>query len=235
MSIVPTGYPDWSRRISHSDQLLFEDTIGPGVSRDATDAFPVAGVPAIGLRMAADTDDMRLDVDWYMDEAFGTFLATQSFHVHDGGEFSGSIPCLGPFVSVAAVGSTVNAFGSLKLWTTGRGGPHNLDADARQLLSADPINVGGGAAATITGYKIWPGISQISIRTTIATWAASLFAINYDGTTTALARWNNTAGQVINQQIATPAMQLRMTFTNTSGAAGDLYLYVNGMTWGPIT
>lgn len=235
MSIVPTGYPDFSRRISHSDQLLFEDTIGPGVGRNATDAFPVAGVPAIGLRMGGDTDHMRLDVDWYMDAAFATFLVTQEFHVRSTGEFIGSIPCLGPFVSVAATGSTANAFGALKIWTVGQGGPHDMSAAARQLLTANPVNVGAGAATDIFGTNIWPGISHFSLRTTIATWVASLFSIAYDGTLTGIARWNNTAGQAINQQIATSAQQLQLTFTNTSGAAGDVYAYVNGMTWGPIT
>lgn len=234
MSLVPVGYPDFSRRSARSDQLLFDGFIGPAAPVSVTPLVSVAGTASLGVSAFGTAGNLVYSFAWFLDAAGLTFLASQNMHVMANGSFDGSIPCLGPYVRVAVTGVFGTEQHQFKLWTAWQPGPHSRDLDRIQLIAIDNVAVGAGAATTRNAAIVWPGTAVLNIRTALATFTVDMTARLADGTTPILGRWNNAGGLSQNHTIAVPMDAIRVTATNTTAAAGTISVFVTAAAFGPI-
>lgn len=235
MSIVATGYPDFSRRSARSDELLFDDEMGPGGNFTTTGALPLAGTSALGMNIFGLSGSMRYTLDWYLDETLNTFLTSQNIDVMSATEFRGSIPCLGPFLemSVTAAGGLDDH--EVKLWTAWQPGPHSLEIANSQIAVRDGVSVAAGGNSSDSADFIWPGTAILNIRSAVATFRVEITARRYDGTTFLVGKWNQAGGASQTHRIALPMNAVRLTVYNDTGAAGVIDAYVQAATYGPIT
>lgn len=235
MTLVEVGYPDYSRRAARSDQLLFSGFIGPGAAVSVTPILTVAGTAALGVSAFGSNGNLVYSFAWFLDEAGTIFLTSQNMHIMANGEFNGSIPCLGPYVRVAVTGIVGTEQHLFSMWTAWQPGPHSRDLDRIQLVAMDNVAVGAGAVFNRNASIVWPGTAILNIRTALATFTVDITARLSDGTTPILGRWNNSGGLSQNHEIAVPMDAIRVSATNTTGAAGNISVFVTAASFGPLT
>lgn len=235
MSIVPTGYPDFSRRAARSDELLFDDEMGPGGNTMTTNALAVGGSSALGVNIFGLSGNMKYVIGWYLDDQFNTQLTTQQIHVMSASEFRGSIPCLGPFVDFTVTNSGGLDDHQVTLWTAWQPGPHSLEIGNSQIAVHNGVNVGAGASVTDNADFIWPGTAILNIRTALATFRVEVRARRYDGSTFTIGWWNQSGGLSQTHTIALPMNCISLIAYNDTAAAGLMYVYLQAASYGPIT
>jgi len=235
VSLVPTGYPDFSRRAARSDELLFDDEMGPAGNFMTTGALALSGSAALGMNLFGLSGSMRYTLDWYLDEALTTFLTSQNIDVMSASEFRGSIPTLGPFLEMSVTQSGALNDHEVKLWTAWQPGPHSLEVANSRVAAIDGVNVGAGATSTDNADFLWPGMAILNIRTALATFRVEVRARRYDGTTFTIGWWNQAGGLSQTHRIALPMNCVSLIAYNDTGAAGLMYVYLQAATYGPIT
>lgn len=233
MSIVPLGFPDFARRSARSDELLYDAAIGPDEPNDQTDLFSVGGANSLGINAFGTSGALRYEFDWYMDAAQTFYLGTQIVHLSDGREFTGSIPCIGPYVQVTTFGPGGVGSHSFTLWTVFSSGPHSMEVASMQLVSRDGVNVAAGGNTSETSQVVWAGYATINIATALATWRVTVQARRYDGTLFNLYRFTQVGGLTQTHQIALPMQNVVVTFFNDTAGAGLAYVYLNGANFLP--
>lgn len=235
MTLVPTGYPDFSRRSARSDELLFDGNLGTGAPQLATGVMSVAGSAAIGINAFALTDSHKLRITWYLDELGTIRLTRQHIHLRSATEYRGSIPCLGPFVEIESISDTLVSDCEFKVWTAWQAGPHDLEMSWSGLVVMDASPVLAMDNADSQSVVVWAGLAQLNFRTEIATFRVKLEGMRYDGTVAGLCWFDSTGGLAQNHMVALPAQNILVTFYNDTAVDGVVDLYVNAATYGPIT
>lgn len=235
MSLVPTGYPDFSRRAARSDELLFDDEMGPAGNFMTTGALAVAGSAALGMNLFGLSGSMRHTLDWYLDEALTTFLTSQNIDIMSATEFRGSIPCLGPFLELSVTQSGALNDHEVKLWTAWQPGPHSLEIGNSRIAAIDGVNVAAGGNSNDNADLLWPGQAILNIRSDVATFRVEIRARRYDGTTFRVGWWNQAGGTSQTHIVALPMNAISLTVYNDTAAAGNMYAFLQAATYGPVT
>lgn len=235
MSLVPTGYPDFSRRAARSDELLFDDEMGPAGNVMTTGVLAVGGSSALGVNIFGLSGNMKHTLDWYLDADQNTFLTSQRIDMMSASEFRGSIPCLGPFLELSVTQSGGLNDHLVTLWTAWQPGPHSLEIGNSLIAWRDAVTVAAGGSSTDNADFIWPGMAVLNIRSAVATFRVEVSARRYDGTTFIIGKWNQAGGTSQTHRIALPMNCVSLTVYNDTGANGVIDAYLQAATYGPIT
>lgn len=212
------GYPDWNRVASQADVRY------AGINRLTAVTFTegpffVGNLPAVGLYLEATTNPWRVEIEFHNESALNFILGRYTVELATTGvTFNQVVPVLGPWMAVRFV-------------TPGAGGEYVLRAWGTALpalpgLAADPIlfsivnqNVNAGATFTGDATRVWPGEACWYVQSGLATWFATLQGRDTTGAVTRLNLYTQ-ASLVMPQTVFLPALTPRLTFTNSTGAAG---------------
>jgi hypothetical protein len=219
---APHGYPDWGRFVASSDKLLLNDTQAAHNNTYTSATIFVGDIPYIGVRLFIGTNSAHAEVRYYLESSLTTLLATDSFDYRGGSDLHIGLLVKGPFVSVV-VTPTVNPI-DITLSITSRHGPgSSLTENPLRYVLISQLAVAIGAGATVQAFstEITPGPAMWSIQTNVATWTASIGAIDAAGVNTRLDLASNVF-PAMPRLVFLPPTTVRIGITNTSGAAGTV-------------
>lgn len=235
MTIVPTGYPDWSRRAARSDESIFQGWLGSAAPTKDTGIISVGGSSSIGVDILPQVGSARYQIYWWLDEAGTTYLTEHFIHVPAGTHFSGSIPCLGPFMQIYVDDTSALDYALVSVWTVWQPGPHGREVGDLRLAAFTNTPIAAGASASQTSAKVAPGMATLTIRSSVASFVVTVIAWRYDGTSFNIAMVDGNGGQSQSHLVSLPANKITLVINNTSAGAGNFWAYLVGATYGYIT
>lgn len=231
---ISHGFPDWGRQQAPTDVILLsQTTFNMAASVVLFEGF-VGTAPYLQVNAFNDPGNRgRIEFQWYADAALTVFLYSQFMHLAPSGAYGGSVPIAAPFVKVIATAAAFPQTLTVAIITgvayTSR---MSLAGGIPILVSQVGVAVGAGATVAADSTFTVPGLAHWSVDTALATWTARLEALDMAGTVFQLASTRNTALPGIHL-VYLPLMPVRVSFTNTTGAAGAFDSQVVARSFGP--
>lgn len=219
-----TGFPDYGRYSAQSTKTYLSEL---NVSIDATvDYGPyfVGDVTHIGLRFRANTNGFIVRLQFYADEALAIALGEFPFDFPTNANLFRSFPVVGAWVIVQVQPTGAGSFHDVVL-TSARGEYVGARASTMPslLVTQNFAPIGAGVILTFDVDRVYEGIAVWTCYSTLATWAAALYARDRLGNLSHLDRCDNTDGH-FSRSLILPGAPTRLTFQNTTAGAGNVFL-----------
>lgn len=226
-SPVVHGYPDYSRQTPESD-VVFQSLTNVAVNAPTTyGPFFCGAFPAIGFRTSITGDNARVTITYYNDQAKTVQLGSLGYDVYTTGGGCHTFPVLGPWFTVQVTPGPANITLTMVTWAAPHPAMETIDQGTTSVLISNPaIAVGAGATATVDASWVVPGDASWVASSSLATFNASLYVVDYLGTETNLdvtTQYTNSYRRAIHL----PYMRVRVRVSNQTGAAGTIGVRVS--------
>lgn len=222
----PHGYPDWGRYSASADKEITTEVWADMDVATVFGPYFVGDVDWVNIIVTASAQHFRYRMRFRADIASVTDIHNQEFVARSVGLSFLSFPVTGPWLSILVTPSAANSTGGFTLSTASRGGnPVNANSTPNVLLSTTNNAIGAGITEANDVVGTFPGPAIWNVFATPATWVAFVESIDETGALTRLDTIDNNVGRA-SRQLYLPYEPLRVSFNNSSAAAGNYTITV---------